>query len=747
MWNPVTGNYATYNGISGINGATRYVASGQSFWVKADDPGAVVSINENAKSSGNGNSFIRKAAEDLTKLRLEITSANQAYHDETAIAFSPSAHDGYDRDMDADKFAGGWINISSLVQNDTKDLAINAMGELRGAKSVPLRIRPYYYGTYTIDFNQYEHFDPGAVLKLIDHYTGKSVLVNSNTQYQLDILKDVPETFADGRLEIQFAEPITLALEDQTVAQGKEVMVYLSADKLADVMASNFNIHWNAEALEFIDVEDFGTGAITVNDFDASMTTSGNLGFHWKDEHSEHLDLADGSKLFAIRFLAKDNADDAVVSIDKNTARFTTANNIDLPLTLKSGLVDVLRNSLIAGTVKTPSGVPLDHVAIKLSGSQDEQVVNSKDGQFNLDGFEKDQYDISASGEDNSDILSGISVLDIILARRHLLNVAPLTNPYQLIAADVNGSSSVSTLDIAEIQQVLLGNITSFSGGSPWIFVPSVFDLSVDPFEFKTSYQFTMGSGQYDINFVGVKRGDVDMSWNNGARKGISGDVTFDLSDITREGHDITVPVTVKDFQNISGYQFTITWDPHDLDFTEVQDGDLNNLFNKAIINSGKLTVLWDDARGKSVTLADGSKLLELHFTAKNEEAKSAIEVSSDVTPAIAYDESLNPIGIKSNKGYLKDQFDKPFELQQNTPNPFTDYTDIRFKIPEKGSVTLTVVNLMGELVYRYKADFDAGENVITWNRNKGGRKAVPGVYIYRVESGEYSATKKLVIK
>ena len=752
VWNPVTGNYATYNGVSGINGATRYIASGQSFWVQANSATSEVSINENAKSSGNGNSFIRVASEDsreLSKLRLKITSADKGYNDETAIAFLPNASDGYDKELDANKFGAGWINISSLIKNDDKDLAINAMGELRGAKSVPLRIRPYYYGTYSIDFNQYENFDPNAVLKLIDHYTNKSILISPAAQYQFDIVQNIPETYSDGRLEIQFAEPVTLTVDDQNAKAGQEVLVYLSTDKLADVMASNFTLEWNSDALEFLNVEDFGSAVISMNNFDMVQTSSGKLTFDWKEQNNIPLDLTDGSRLFAIRFLAKSGIDNTEININKNSAHFTAVNDVDLPLNLKSGLIDILRNNIIAGAVKTVAGFPIDNVAVKLSGDLDARFVSGNDGLYNFDAYEQDQYEISASTSASSDVTAGLSVLDIILTRRHLLGMAPLTNPYQVIAADVNGSLSVSTLDIAEIQQVLLGNTTSFTGGTPWLFIPSVYDLSTDPFAYQTDYQFTMGPEEMDINFVGVKRGDVDISWNNNARQVTKDKITFDLSNVTIQGDEIVVPLLIKDFRNISGYQFTIAWDPRALEFSEVKDGAISNQYNTEIKDSGKIIVLWDDVRGGSMTLPDGTKLLELHFRTKNNDAKTDISVNSDVIQALAYNDNLDQVKIKCSDGHLnlKDQFDKPFVLRQNIPNPFTGYTDIHFRIPEKGKVTLNVVNMLGELVYHYEGDFDAGENVVTWNRNDSRITATPGVYIYSLESGGYSAMKKLIIK
>jgi hypothetical protein len=83
------------------------------------------------------------------------------------------------------------------------------------------------------------------------------------------------------------------------------------------------------------------------------------------------------------------------------------------------------------------------------------------------------------------------------------------------------------------------------------------------------------------------------------------------------------------------------------------------------------------------------------------------------------------------------------FALNQNYPNPFNPSTMIQFEIPEAQFVSLKVYNLLGQEVAtlinnqleagRYRAEFD-------------GRNLPSGTYLYRLQAGTYTETKKMVL-
>ena len=84
------------------------------------------------------------------------------------------------------------------------------------------------------------------------------------------------------------------------------------------------------------------------------------------------------------------------------------------------------------------------------------------------------------------------------------------------------------------------------------------------------------------------------------------------------------------------------------------------------------------------------------------------------------------------------------YDLEQNFPNPFNPSTIIRFSIPERVKVTLRVLNLLGEEVWR-EIDgemMDAGKYEVDFIA-----KGLPsGTYVYRLEAGNFVKSKKMVL-
>jgi hypothetical protein len=82
------------------------------------------------------------------------------------------------------------------------------------------------------------------------------------------------------------------------------------------------------------------------------------------------------------------------------------------------------------------------------------------------------------------------------------------------------------------------------------------------------------------------------------------------------------------------------------------------------------------------------------------------------------------------------------FELSQNYPNPFNPTTRIDYSIPEGGYVSLKVFNLLGQEVATLFAGVQhAGNYTATFD----GSKFASGVYLYRLQSGSNSISRKLV--
>jgi uncharacterized Ntn-hydrolase superfamily protein len=83
------------------------------------------------------------------------------------------------------------------------------------------------------------------------------------------------------------------------------------------------------------------------------------------------------------------------------------------------------------------------------------------------------------------------------------------------------------------------------------------------------------------------------------------------------------------------------------------------------------------------------------------------------------------------------------FVLHQNFPNPFNPSTTIRYGLPNRSHVTLTVYNTLGQTVSVLQNDEqEAGYHDVTFD----GARLSSGVYFYRIEAGLFVQTRKLIL-
>ncbi len=83
------------------------------------------------------------------------------------------------------------------------------------------------------------------------------------------------------------------------------------------------------------------------------------------------------------------------------------------------------------------------------------------------------------------------------------------------------------------------------------------------------------------------------------------------------------------------------------------------------------------------------------------------------------------------------------FALQQNYPNPFNPTTRINYSVPADGFVNISVYNVLGEKVTEIVNSIQkAGSYEATFNATD----FVSGMYIYRMESGDFVSIKKMMI-
>ena len=155
------------------------------------------------------------------------------------------------------------------------------------------------------------------------------------------------------------------------------------------------------------------------------------------------------------------------------------------------------------GKVLTPKGISIPKVRISLSGDKEASFLTGSDGRFVFDNLStKKKYAIKFSKETGA--ANGLSVVDLISIQNHILGKKLITDDFGKLAADVNHDGKISSVDLVQMLNVMIGRSDKFTDSDSWRFEPNTLDLNGE----------NVGAGVVDLSIIGYKVGDVNGSAN-----------------------------------------------------------------------------------------------------------------------------------------------------------------------------------------------------------------------------------------
>ncbi len=410
----------------------------------------------------------------------------------------------------------------------------------------------------------------------------------------------------------------------------------------------------------------------------------------------------------------------------------------------------------ILGTISTIDGDLVEGVDVEImyhtGGTQAGNMTTDQDGSYQVDDLETcDEYDLVA--EKNINHINGVSTLDIVFIKRHILELQLLNNPYKVLSADVNDDGNVSVLDIVDMRKLILNFQDTFTNNKSWRFIDEdiTFADPNDPVEAvldEASVDYL--TDNTEVNFIGLKIGDVNGNANpngfvgDGDTRNFPNYFTLETQDIeVKPGNDYSFIITAEELNQLIGMQFALEYNTEMISINEVIPGSISNLSasNFAIDKkAGRLSVSWDTEN----TLEE-EVFFTVNFSASREGYLSDfIQLSTSYTKAEAYTADLITHGLELA---FKDQsttvYNTTFEVYQNAPNPFKDQTTIGFNLPEDDEVAISVYDLSGKIIYTNQKSFGAGVHAVSIDKEllKG-----TGVFYYQISSSFGSQTKKMIL-
>jgi len=399
-----------------------------------------------------------------------------------------------------------------------------------------------------------------------------------------------------------------------------------------------------------------------------------------------------------------------------------------------------------------PNGIIKGKVAGKVMSQHDQYI---QDVELNyaasIDTFsgmeitdEAGAFSISATPENLKYVLrpefvsdpnAGLSTLDLVLIQLHILEVAPFDNPYDIIAADVSGNQKISSSDLLILRKMILGIISEWPGETEnWVFVDSsyVFQDESHPFYYPDSIVIDILEDTLEqVNFIGVKMGDVNGSYIPSLRKmegeiatrsaGIIADITLTEEDADDRTYNLQFEM-VDDL--VDGLQFSLVV-PDDA----IIESEILNENEYAIVNN-VLRVSWVNS-----ALVDIDEATFLSISTKSDQPVLA---SSAMRSEIYLNIEAYPIAFENIALSDRDKdFTDHLQLLNIRQNPFI--TDLVMQVSNLAPIQIDVFDVQGRPLF---SEMSQGRREIRISAN---RFPQSGVYIIRARQNDRIETHKVI--
>jgi Dockerin type I domain len=347
------------------------------------------------------------------------------------------------------------------------------------------------------------------------------------------------------------------------------------------------------------------------------------------------------------------------------------------------------------------------------------------------------------------DPINGVTAYDLLLLSRHILGIAPLDSPYKMIAADANKSNTITTLDIATLQKLILGLYSELPNNNSWRFVDKSqqFANPQNPFAETIREDITIAqiqASQDGAGFWGIKTGDLNYSATGipNVYEALTDTIALEAS---VAGQTCLIDViagqeVVVDFifpQPPLAWQYTLAFDGLEVLSIEPTDG---------LPTDGRFAI-WPDAITTVGFQSDGA--YSVRFRAlESGDLEDMLQLTNQITRTIGYSDGPVPRHIKLDF-CTEVATDSPestdFTVWQNAPNPWSEVTTINFNVQKNDRVTLNVYDVTGRLVHTQAGDFAGGRNAFVLRKEQ--LSGASGVLYYTVASSTGTVTRSMIVR
>jgi len=172
---------------------------------------------------------------------------------------------------------------------------------------------------------------------------------------------------------------------------------------------------------------------------------------------------------------------------------------------------------------------------------------------------------------------------------------------------------------------------------------------------------------------------------------------------------------------------------------------------NHGLVSDAEGKIYFGSTRGKYFYCLDKNGELLWRFDLEGYEYDSCPAIGSDGTlyigthlQSLSANNQKNLIAIKDNPNSIKEEeLPSEYKLEQNYPNPFNPSTTIKFSLPERSEVKLSIYNLLGQEIEKlFQGEKESGSYEYVFEN----KSLSTGVYFYVLESQQVRLSRKMML-
>jgi hypothetical protein len=550
---------------------------------------------------------------------------------------------------------------------------------------------------------------------------------------------------------VQF--PDTLGFHIDTVIGScvVPVSVPITVSSFRRISRIRGEVSWDTARLRFESVilQPQSSLGMTVADFNTLSATAGKVGFGWQSNTGQWRSLPDSTVIFSIRLIPTTSMiGNLIVRLNEDTSIFSGYDDRPSPrkLLAKNGAVKVTTcNMILNGKVITPLDEGIRNVMMTLTGPDTRQTFTDSMGRYTLSAT-KGMYTLTPFKNNETQKLNGLSTLDLAIIQSHILFRQRLDNPFKVIAADVNASSSVTTADMMHIRRLLLRMDSSLPGNQTWAFVDAeqTFPNVNMPFPLIRTKSFNNPYGPITHTFRGVKLGDVNYDRDPRLDRTQGRDTLAFYADLRElPGNIFSVTLKTEHIENIMGFQGTLAWDTAGFVFEKIQDNPLQIGVGESLTGNGRLLFSWNDPQATGLTFRHGTTMLEMIFRSRNRSTEKSFRFADDQLPGEAFNANYDKINMIMSNGTWKEELPMEGSLLVY-PNPAKSQVSIRWRATTEGISNFRMIDLTGRIILSGMLNHSIGINShqISLSENISN-----GIYIIQIENEGTIRSRRLLIE